>query len=393
MPEGPELHLASLFVNKVCTGLVFTGAVQKSAISKCPEVPFTSDAYSITAISRGKEVRLTLNPIRAGKVNRAVAQSMDVVFRFGMSGYFSFNKVEELPKHAHLRFYTKEKIPKVLSFVDPRRFGSWQPNGTWQAERGPCVMLEYQQFRLNVLSHLSDRSFEKPICEALLNQKYFNGIGNYLRAEILHRLSIPPFVKARNVLERLQTKEASGDEWKLSEDEAPNEKLRTETADLLSLCHTVPMEVVNLGEKGYEPAKKDYSVLMAWMQCYSVEGMMSLRDHNGRTIWFKGDAGPMAPKGRKLARTKKRKLKDDDDDNGVAKDKPSKKLPKGRKGKPGNGCKKAEVKQEIRQWRRAASQPGVSRQSSRRIVRLKRNSGSAGPAVCSVTKQDKHQGG
>uniref|UniRef100_A0A3B3RZR8 Nei-like DNA glycosylase 1 n=1 Tax=Paramormyrops kingsleyae TaxID=1676925 RepID=A0A3B3RZR8_9TELE len=344
MPEGPELHLASLFVNKVCTGLVFTGAVQKSAISKCPEVPFTSDAYSITAISRGKEV-------------------------------------EELPKHAHLRFYTKEKIPKVLSFVDPRRFGSWQPNGTWQAERGPCVMLEYQQFRLNVLSHLSDRSFEKPICEALLNQKYFNGIGNYLRAEILHRLSIPPFVKARNVLERLQTKEASGDEWKLSEDEAPNEKLRTETADLLSLCHTVPMEVVNLGEKGYEPAKKDYSVLMAWMQCYSVEGMMSLRDHNGRTIWFKGDAGPMAPKGRKLARTKKRKLKDDDDDNGVAKDKPSKKLPKGRKGKPGNGCKKAEVKQEIRQWRRAASQPGVSRQSSRRIVRLKRNSGSAGPAV------------
>uniref|UniRef100_A0A3B3RXZ8 Endonuclease 8-like 1 n=1 Tax=Paramormyrops kingsleyae TaxID=1676925 RepID=A0A3B3RXZ8_9TELE len=353
MPEGPELHLASLFVNKVCTGLVFTGAVQKSAISKCPEVPFTSDAYSITAISRGKEVRLTLNPIRAGKVNRAVAQSMDVVFRFGMSGYFSFNKVEELPKHAHLRFYTKEKIPKVLSFVDPRRFGSWQPNGTWQAERGPCVMLEYQQFRLNVLSHLSDRSFEKPICEALLNQKYFNGIGNYLRAEILHRLSIPPFVKARNVLERLQTKEASGDEWK------------TETADLLSLCHTVPMEVVNLGEKGYEPAKKDYSVLMAWMQCYSVEGMMSLRDHNGRTIWFKVRNEPFAPN------TQLAKLK------GVA---PSKKLPKGRKGKPGNGCKKAEVKQEIRQWRRAASQPGVSRQSSRRIVRLKRNSGSAGPA-------------
>lgn len=43
-------------------------------------------------------------------------------------------------------------------------------------------------FRENVLSNLSDKAFNRPICEALLNQKYFNGIGNYLRAEILYRL-------------------------------------------------------------------------------------------------------------------------------------------------------------------------------------------------------------
>lgn len=38
-----------------------------------------------------------------------------------------------------------------------------------------------------MLSSLSDKAFDRPICEALLNQKYFNGIGNYLRAEILYR--------------------------------------------------------------------------------------------------------------------------------------------------------------------------------------------------------------
>lgn len=38
-----------------------------------------------------------------------------------------------------------------------------------------------------MLKNLDDRAFDKPICEALLNQKYFNGIGNYLRAEILFR--------------------------------------------------------------------------------------------------------------------------------------------------------------------------------------------------------------
>jgi formamidopyrimidine-DNA glycosylase len=42
-------------------------------------------------------------------------------------------------------------------------------------------------FRSNVLQNLNASAFSKPICEVLLNQKYFNGIGNYLRAEILHR--------------------------------------------------------------------------------------------------------------------------------------------------------------------------------------------------------------
>lgn len=157
MPEGPELHLASLYVNKVCDGLVFTGPVRKSEVSKCPDVPFTCEAYCITATSRGKEVKLTLMPIKSDSSKQRVKkghadQPMDIVFRFGMSGYFSFTTEDELPKHAHLRFYTKEKSCRVLSFVDTRRFGSWQPNGTWQPGRGPCVMFEYSSFRLVMLS-------------------------------------------------------------------------------------------------------------------------------------------------------------------------------------------------------------------------------------------------
>nr|XP_045372796.1 endonuclease 8-like 1 isoform X2 [Camelus bactrianus] len=58
--------------------------------------------------------------------------------------------------------------------------------------------------RENVLRNLADKAFDRPICEALLDQRFFNGIGNYLRAEILHRLRIPPFEKARTVLEALQ---------------------------------------------------------------------------------------------------------------------------------------------------------------------------------------------
>lgn len=41
--------------------------------------------------------------------------------------------------------------------------------------------------RENVLRNLADKVFDQPICEALLDQRFFNGIGNYLRAEILYR--------------------------------------------------------------------------------------------------------------------------------------------------------------------------------------------------------------
>ncbi|XP_029378101.1 endonuclease 8-like 1 isoform X2 [Echeneis naucrates] len=317
MPEGPELHLASLYVNKMCKGVVFTGPVRKSEVSKNPDVPFTSEAYFITAVSRGKEVKLTLTPIKTDepKVRVKAGQTekpMDVVFRFGMSGYFRLTKEDELPKHAHLRFYTKETPCKVLSFVDARRFGSWEPNGTWQPARGPCIMFEYKSFRENVVSHLSDSAFDRPICEVLLNQKYFNGIGNYLRAEILFR----------TVLKGLESEDpsecAKPVKNEIADTKMPvcskKEKVKAEVGDLLRLCHTVPLEVVNLGGKGYDPEKSDYSVFEAWLQCYYVDGMKSMRDHNGRTIWFEGDPGALAPKNSKSPKAKKRAKKEDDHD-------------------------------------------------------------------------------
>lgn len=321
MPEGPELHLASVFVNKVCEGVVFTGPVRKSVVSKSCDVAFTCEAYRIKAASRGKEVKLTLTPIKSDIKEGSAERPMDVVFRFGMSGYFRFTPEDELPKHAHLRFHSNETPCRALSFVDTRRFGSWQPNGSWQPDRGPCVMFEYKSFRQNVLSNLSNRAFDRPICEALLNQKYFNGIGNYLRAEILFRLNIPPFVQARTVLEGLEPDDLAADDDTVKE-EYTGEKthagpgtIEAPSADVLRLCHTVPLEVVNMGGKGYDPQKADYSDFEAWLRCYFVAGMTSTRDHNGRTMWFSGDPGPMVPKERKSTKAKKRAKKDDDDDH------------------------------------------------------------------------------
>ncbi|XP_060257402.1 endonuclease 8-like 1 isoform X2 [Ovis aries] len=254
MPEGPELHLASHFVNEACRELVFGGCVEKSPVSRNPEVPFESSAYSISALARGKELRLTLSPLPGAQPPR---EPLALVFRFGMTGSFQLVPSDALPPHAHLRFYTAPPGPRLaLCFVDIRRFGHWDLGGEWQPGRGPCVLLEYEQFRLR----------------------------------------IPPFEKARTVLEALQQRRPSP-ELTLSQ----KIRAKLQNPDLLELCHSVPKEVVQLGGKGYgsESGEEDFAAFRAWLRCYSAPGMSSLRDRHGRTIWFQGDPGPLAPKGGK----------------------------------------------------------------------------------------------
>ncbi|NXS36254.1 NEIL1 Endonuclease, partial [Pomatostomus ruficeps] len=276
-----------------------------SPVGRGPEVPFRSEAYRISAIARGKELRLTLSALDPAA---ASPPPQDLVFRFGMSGSFRLCPAAELPRHAHLRFLTRESPPRALCFVDPRRFGSWRLGDAWQPERGPCVVSEYQAFRENVLKNLDDRAFDKPICEVLLNQKYFNGIGNYLRAEILYRLKIPPFEKARTVLEAVKDQEQErrkDPSLTLSK----KVKLKQENPDLLELCHNVPMEVITADKQLFDPEHSDnYAAFKNWLQCYLVPGMSSLRDRSGRTIWFQGEPGPMAPKG-ETSRKKSPELK------------------------------------------------------------------------------------
>lgn len=185
MPEGPELRVNSVFINNVCGGQQFSGRPARSLVTKNPEINWESPQYTITSESRGKELALFLH---CQQENR----KMRILFRFGMSGKFTFTGTNSIPKHAHLQFPTtprklEEGNPQVLSFVDPRRFGSWHITEDWGENRGPDIVNLFDQFRANVLESLEDVAFNRPICETMLNQKYFNGIGNYLRAEILYR--------------------------------------------------------------------------------------------------------------------------------------------------------------------------------------------------------------
>ena len=64
--------------------------------------------------------------------------------------------------------------------------------GMWSHDRSPDPLFEYDAFRSNVLALLDNERglgglLSGPVCELMNEQAFFNGVGNYLRAEILHR--------------------------------------------------------------------------------------------------------------------------------------------------------------------------------------------------------------
>ncbi|KAL8616655.1 hypothetical protein ACOMHN_031637 [Nucella lapillus] len=337
MPEGPELHLSSQFINAICKGRIFSGTVRKNPIHKCSDVVWDAAAYMVSSVSRGKELKVFLQTLKTEgdkkadvkqdvKSKKEAPGRLHLLFNFGMSGKFEFTPVSELHKHAHLSFFTKTG-DMALSFVDYRRFGKWQTGADWSSDRGPCVLFEHPQFRSNVLNNLGHSAFNKPVCEVLLNQKYFNGIGNYLRAEICYRAGVRPFDQARDVFSALPD---VPEDVKVKVEGGVKDifmgKVKRERADILELCNTIPLEVVGLGSSLYLPEDEhsDMSRFSLWLQCYYKPGMKNVADHNKRTMWYHGDPGPMLPKeggskrrhgvyDKKLSKSAKKAKKGDDE--------------------------------------------------------------------------------
>ena len=134
--------------------------------------------------------------------------------------------------------------------------------GMWSARRSPDPLYEHAAFRARVLSLLACDPrglLSKPICELLLDQDVFNGVGNYLRAEILHRASIPPFESSRVVLEELREAErAHGFGGEGGGEPGGSATMTLQPPDLLSATRQVLRESVTVPDSEWHK----------WLQCY-----------------------------------------------------------------------------------------------------------------------------
>jgi endonuclease VIII-like 1 len=153
--------------------------------------------FEISSNSRGKELMLTLSTPSLF-VDQGEVQVKHIIMTMGMSGYFKWLEPGETMKNSHLFFHSSDG--GMLAFVDVRRFGKWNW-GWWNISRGPDPVLDPESFKKKIKDNLHKRAFDKPLMEVLMNQEYFNGIGNYLRAEIINRLDdVNPFQPARDAI-------------------------------------------------------------------------------------------------------------------------------------------------------------------------------------------------
>ena len=202
MPELAEIHLMSVFINQKTRNKKLV-SITKNPESKSKrkfDLPtrfqmYTGGTTVIRSESIGKE--LGINFYNRGGIH---ANDHCLVFKLGMTGAFEFSELgESLPKHAHILFEFSDG--SVLSFVDSRRFGTWKWGG-FNKKRSPDIYFQPIGWKgyIEMLLENNDERLEKPIGSVLLDQSVFNGIGNYLRAEILYRADIDPYMTAKEVL-------------------------------------------------------------------------------------------------------------------------------------------------------------------------------------------------
>jgi endonuclease VIII-like 1 len=256
MPELAEVKLMTEFFNECSSSKEFR-AIHKSPESKVSTdlnlTPRDESGFLATAYSRGKETIIVLKGL--------VSEEERILnVTYGMSGHWRMvSHASMVPKHSHLMFEAFNG--NIICLVDVRRFAKWKWVDGWSENRGPDPAFEFDDFVSNLRKNSYRKVFDKPICEILMDQKYFNGIGNYLRAEILDRANISPWTPAREAIE---------------------------SGRLLALCRIVPIEAYKIGGGSIKDWKNPYGeqqiTMGQWLQCYGKKE--STIDKTGRRIWF-----------------------------------------------------------------------------------------------------------
>ena len=253
MPELAELKLTADYVNYSSTGASYV-AIKKNPNHKCDNVNVPFKKFRITAESRGKELMLTFT-------DKYSNGSVTLQMTMGMTGHFAVTNTGDEHKHAHLKFFREDGT--TLSFVDVRRFGKWKQGVSWKANRGPDPTTEPREFFLNIMTNLTNKALKKPLYEALMNQKYFNGIGNYLRAEIIYRLGdVDPFLPAGKQIAKYPK--------------------------ILKMCEDVANLAYARGGGSIKDWKNPFDTQPSekFMLCYGNKEMSERIDPKGRRFWY-----------------------------------------------------------------------------------------------------------
>ena len=251
MPELAELKIMADYINAGAKEKEFDRIfhVEKGNIPK--EFSLGDGPFRLSAESNGKELTL--------RIYHDAALTEISVF-MGMSGNWMWLPTKDWSDRNFTRLRIDSTDGNSLLLYG-LYMGPKYKVGKFGTKRGPDPTKSFDEFKQNVLDSLHLKAFDKPICEALLEQKYFNGIGNYLRSTILYYLGENPFEQARTIIKK--------------------------RPEILDMCRDVPMKAYALNggqlQDWKNPFDTDYEEFLKWV--FYQKGI-SCRDKTGRTFWF-----------------------------------------------------------------------------------------------------------
>jgi endonuclease VIII-like 1 len=262
MPEISEVKYMVKFVKQACKGKTFN-KIGISTVTKNLRPVVDFDQFTISAESRGKEMKLIIE-------SEKQCTPVHLFMSMGMTGHWVVSEL--IPDHCHL--WLKETYDNLyLCFIDPRRFGHWKQQNKWSETRGSDPTTEYSEFKKYILDRHETYLSDKPLYSSLMNQKYFNGVGNYLRAEILYRAFVDRQIKPHSTFSELTKSEVS--------------YLCQLTRDICKESYKVGGGEFMSWENPEGVGSKDK--FKEWLQCYRKEGMCHIKDKQGRTFWYHPD--------------------------------------------------------------------------------------------------------
>lgn len=257
MPELVEVKMTSEFVAR--HGSKNFVRMEKSPVSKVKtDLSGLPSSFNLLSESRGKEMVIDVK-------NDSFSKRMKVTL--GMSGTWLYydpsdEATQKYHRHTHLRVFDENGW--ILGLYDTRRFAKWSWRDFDLLGRSPCPFSDFDNFQQNVVDNYeSHRDFERPLSEVVMNQRWFNGVGNYLRAEILYRLDKNPFAVARSL---------------------DMESVKRLTL-LVNDCVSTVYKLGGGQLKDWKsPTGENPASFREWVKCYGKLG--SVLDSTGRTFWF-----------------------------------------------------------------------------------------------------------
>jgi len=184
MPEGPEVKIVVDFLNKSLQNK------RISSFSHCSK-PYKIK-YGEVIKSLKEYVPLDFSGFFCiGKTSfLKIDKRKYFSFHLGMTGKWS----EKKEKHTHFKIETSDNTK--IYFTDPRRFGNIKIVSKDQLDKDYYKEGDFLNFNTPIKKYaeylVNNLKSEQEVCKILLNQKYFSGVGNYLKSEILYKAKIHP---------------------------------------------------------------------------------------------------------------------------------------------------------------------------------------------------------